>query len=96
MSGIPSDLEILIEKQGVAKSDLIIIAARPAMGKTAFILSMAEKYHGSKHKIPMALFSLEMVSVQLIIRMISSETGISSENLRKGQMSIDGMAKAIS
>ena len=56
------------------------------MGKTAFLLSMARNI-AVEHKIPMALFSLEMASVQLITRMIASETGISSEKLRKGQMS---------
>ena len=87
LSGIPSGFTALDkETGGWQNSDLIIIAARPAMGKTAFILSMARNICVD-HNIPMALFSLEMASVQLITRMISSETGISSEKLRKGQMS---------
>ncbi|PZU91421.1 MAG: replicative DNA helicase [Chryseobacterium sp.] len=87
LSGIPSGFTALDkETGGWQNSDLIIIAARPAMGKTAFILSMARNMCVD-HNIPMALFSLEMASVQLITRMISSETGISSEKLRKGQMS---------
>lgn len=87
LSGIPSGFkDIDTETGGWQPSDLIIIAARPAMGKTAFILSMARNIT-MQHRIPMALFSLEMASVQLITRMISSETGISSEKLRKGQMS---------
>jgi replicative DNA helicase len=70
---------------GWQPSDLIIIAARPAMGKTAFVLSMARNIaiqfgHG------VALFSLEMASVQLITRLISSETGLSSEKLRTGKL----------
>ena len=86
LSGIPSGFTALDkETGGWQNSDLIIIAARPAMGKTAFILSMARNICVD-HNIPMALFSLEMASVQLITRMISSETGISSEKLRKGQM----------
>ncbi|SHK13191.1 replicative DNA helicase [Epilithonimonas mollis] len=86
LSGIPSGFSALDkETGGWQNSDLIIIAARPAMGKTAFILSMARNICVD-HNIPMALFSLEMASVQLITRMISSETGISSEKLRKGQM----------
>lgn len=86
LSGIPSGFTALDkETGGWQNSDLIIIAARPAMGKTAFILSMARNICVD-HQIPMALFSLEMASVQLITRMISSETGISSEKLRKGQM----------
>jgi replicative DNA helicase len=58
------------------------------MGKTAFILSMARNIV-VEHKIPLALFSLEMASVQLITRMISSETNISSEKLRKGTLTDD-------
>lgn len=87
ISGVPSGFSgIDKETGGWQNSDLIIIAARPAMGKTAFLLSMARNI-AVGHKIPMALFSLEMASVQLITRMIASETGISSEKLRKGQMS---------
>ncbi|MDO4224985.1 MAG: replicative DNA helicase [Bergeyella zoohelcum] len=87
LSGVPSGFTALDkETGGWQNSDLIIIAARPAMGKTAFILSMARNIC-IQHKVPLALFSLEMASVQLIMRMISSETGISSEKLRKGQMS---------
>ncbi|MBE7660598.1 replicative DNA helicase [Tenacibaculum finnmarkense genomovar finnmarkense] len=70
---------------GWQPSDLIIIAARPGMGKTAFVISMAKNMaidfgHG------VAVFSLEMSSVQLITRMISSETGLTSEKLRKGDL----------
>jgi replicative DNA helicase len=89
LSGIPSGFAKLDELTGGwQNSDLIIVAARPAMGKTAFILSMARNI-AVGHKIPLALFSLEMASVQLITRMISSETGISSEKLRKGTLSDD-------
>ena len=86
LSGVPSGFtDVDKETGGWQNSDLIIIAARPAMGKTAFLLSMARNI-AVQHKIPMALFSLEMASVQLITRMIASETGISSEKLRKGTM----------
>ncbi len=89
LSGIPSGFKRLDEATGGwQNSDLIIIAARPAMGKTAFLLSMARNI-AVEHKIPLALFSLEMASVQLITRMISSETQISSENLRKGTLKDD-------
>ena len=87
LSGVPSGFTALDkETGGWQNSDLIIIAARPAMGKTAFILSMARNITVDNN-IPLALFSLEMASVQLITRMIASETGISSENLRKGTLS---------
>jgi replicative DNA helicase len=70
---------------GWQPSDLIIIAARPAMGKTAFVLSMARNI-AIDYGHPVALFSLEMASVQLITRLISSETGLSSEKLRTGKL----------
>lgn len=87
LSGVPSGFSRLDQETGGwQNSDLIIIAARPAMGKTAFLLSMARNI-AVEHKVPLALFSLEMASVQLITRMIASETGISSEKLRKGTLS---------
>lgn len=70
---------------GWQPSDLIIIAARPGMGKTAFVISMA-KNMAIDFGHAVALFSLEMSSVQLITRMISSETGLTSEKLRKGDL----------
>ncbi|MFD0991935.1 replicative DNA helicase [Tenacibaculum geojense] len=70
---------------GWQPTDLIIIAARPGMGKTAFVISMA-KNMAIDFGHPVALFSLEMSSVQLITRMISSETGLTSEKLRKGNL----------
>lgn len=86
MSGVPSGFE-KIDKitSGWQESDLVILAARPGMGKTAFILSMARNM-AVEQKIPVAVFSLEMSSVQLITRMISSETGIASEKLRKANL----------
>ena len=70
---------------GWQPSDLIIIAARPGMGKTAFVLSMARNV-AIDFGHPVAIFSLEMASVQLITRLISSETGLSSEKLRTGKL----------
>lgn len=70
---------------GWQPSDLIIIAARPGMGKTAFVLSMARNI-AIDANAAVALFSLEMSSVQLITRMISSETGLTSETLRTGKL----------
>jgi len=70
---------------GWQPSDLIIIAARPGMGKTAFVISMAKNMAIQFNKA-VAVFSLEMSSVQLITRMISSETGLTSEKLRKGNL----------
>ena len=70
---------------GWQESDLVIIAARPGMGKTALSLSMASNIAIS-NKIPLAFFSLEMSSIQLITRMISSETGLDANKLRTGKL----------
>jgi replicative DNA helicase len=86
LSGVPSgfsDLDRLTS--GWQPSDLIILAARPGMGKTAFVLSMARNM-AIEHDKKVAIFSLEMSSVQLITRIISSETGLNSEKLRKGDL----------
>ena len=86
LSGIATGFEKLDKiTSGWQPSDLIIIAARPGMGKTAFVLSMARNV-AIDFKQPVALFSLEMSSVQLITRLISSETGLSSEKLRTGKL----------
>lgn len=86
LSGIPSGFTQLDKvTSGWQRSDLVIIAARPGMGKTAFVLSMARNM-AVEHKRGVAVFSLEMSSVQLITRMISAETGLSSEKLRKGNL----------
>lgn len=69
---------------GWQKSDLIIVAARPSMGKTAFVLTMARNM-AVTHNIPVAFFSLEMSSAQLVKRLIVSETGISSEKIKGGK-----------
>lgn len=86
LSGIPSGFT-QVDKltSGWQPSDLVIIAARPGMGKTALTLSMARNM-AVEHEIPVAFFSLEMSSVQLITRLISSETGLSSEKLRTGNL----------
>jgi len=86
MSGVPTGFTKVDNlTSGWQPSDLVILAARPGMGKTAFVMSMA-KNMAIEFNIPVAIFSLEMSSVQLITRMISSETGISSEKLRKGNL----------
>ncbi|MAO08175.1 MAG: replicative DNA helicase [Alteromonas sp.] len=86
LSGIPTGFT-QVDKltSGWQPSDLVIIAARPGMGKTALTLSMARNM-AVEYNIPVAFFSLEMSSVQLITRLISSETGLSSEKLRTGNL----------
>jgi replicative DNA helicase len=86
ISGVPTgfrDLDKLTA--GWQRSDMIVIAARPAMGKTAFVLSMARNT-AVDYGMGVAIFSLEMSSVQLVKRLISSETKISGEKLRKGDL----------
>jgi replicative DNA helicase len=84
--GVPSGFTQLDRMtNGWQKSDLIIIAARPSMGKTAFILSMTRNM-ASDYKRPIAIFSLEMSSLQLCNRLISSETELGSEKIRTGKL----------
>ncbi len=70
---------------GLQKSDLIIVAARPSMGKTAFCLNIAE-YVGVSEKCPVAVFSLEMSKTQLVNRMICSISGVDSQRIRNGNL----------
>jgi replicative DNA helicase len=86
LSGIPSGFTKLDRlTSGWQKSDLVIIAARPSMGKTAFVLSMARNI-AVEHKRAVAFFSLEMASVQLVNRMIVSETELPSDRIRNGRL----------
>tara|TARA_B110000444_G_C18851612_1_gene606206 strand:+ start:9222 stop:10757 length:1536 start_codon:yes stop_codon:yes gene_type:complete len=86
LSGISSGFDEIDKlTSGWQPSDLIIIAARPGMGKTALTLSMARNIAVGR-QVPVAFFSLEMSSVQLITRLISAETGLSSEKLRTGKL----------
>ncbi|NRB58741.1 MAG: replicative DNA helicase [Winogradskyella sp.] len=86
LSGIPTGFTKLDKlTSGWQPSDLIIVAARPGMGKTALTLTMARNIAVDFNQ-PVAFFSLEMSSVQLITRLISSETGLSSEKLRTGKL----------
>jgi len=71
---------------GLQKSDLLILAARPAMGKTAMALNLAQNV-AVKAGQPVLLFSLEMSKEQLVDRMLASEAGVNSWNLRTGNMS---------
>lgn len=71
--------------QGFQKSDLIILAGRPSMGKTAFALNITENIL-KKHKVPIIFFSLEMSKEQLIYRLLSNETGISQTRLKIGNL----------
>ena len=85
LSGVPSGFTGIDKVTlGWQESDLVIIAARPSMGKTAFVLTMARNM-AVEHRIPVAFFSLEMSSKQLVKRLLVSETGLSSEKIRGGK-----------
>lgn len=86
LTGVPSGFSELDRlTSGWQSSDLIILAARPGMGKTAFTLSLA-KNAAMDHNRPVAIFSLEMSNIQLVQRLISMEAEISSRKLRNGQL----------
>ncbi|MDD3568082.1 MAG: replicative DNA helicase [Bacteroidales bacterium] len=86
LSGVPCGFSQLDRMtSGWQPSDLVIVAARPSMGKTAFVLSMARNM-AVDHDVSVAFFSLEMSSIQLVNRLIVSESGISHEKIRNGRL----------
>lgn len=89
LSGIPSGF-VGIDRvtSGWQPSTLVIIAARPAMGKTAFVLTMARKM-AIEHNIPIAMFSLEMSNVELVKRMMVGETEIISDKIKNGRLTTE-------
>ena len=87
LSGLPSGYRELDKiTSGWQNSDLIIIAARPAMGKTAFVLSMA-KNMAVDYNIHVAVFSLEMSNLQLVNRLISNVCELDGKKIKSGQLS---------
>jgi len=86
LSGVPSGFSALDRvTSGWQRTDLIIVAARPAMGKTAFVLSMARNM-AVDHNQGVALFSLEMSSLQLVNRLIAAETELGAEKIKTGRL----------
>lgn len=86
LSGVPSgfyDLDAMTA--GFQSSDLVIIAARPSMGKTAFVLNIAQ-HVAIEQNLPVAIFSLEMSKEQLVQRMLCAEAKIDANRLRTGHM----------
>lgn len=79
---------------GFQKSDLIIIAARPSMGKTAFAMSAARNM-AVDHNVPVGIFSLEMATVQLVTRLIASEVKINAHSLRTGKFKAEDGARVV-
>jgi len=86
LTGIPSGFTALDRvTSGWQKSDLVIIAARPGMGKTAFVVS-AMRNAAVDFKKPVAIFSLEMSNIQLVNRLISAEAELESDKIKKGNL----------
>jgi replicative DNA helicase len=89
ITGVPSGFTDLDElTSGFQPSDLIVVAARPSMGKTAFILNIAQ-HAAIEHNVPVALFSLEMSKESLVQRMLTGEARVDAQKLRKGMLRDD-------
>ncbi len=87
VTGIPTGfLDLDARTAGMQPSDLILIAARPSMGKTAFVLNIAQ-HVAFKQNMTVAIFSLEMSKEQLVNRMFSLESKVDAQDLRTGQLS---------
>ena len=86
VTGVPTGFTDLdYQTAGLQPSDLILVAARPSMGKTAFVLNMAE-HMAFKKGVTVAIFSLEMSKEQLVNRMLSLESSVSSQKMRTGNL----------
>jgi len=93
ITGVPSgfgDMDKLTS--GFQNSDLIIVAARPSMGKTALCLNIAQ-YAGIRKKLPVAIFSLEMSREQLVTRMLCAEAMVDQQKVRTGNLSDEDWQK---
>src|SRR6185436_16389209 len=89
LRGIPTGFKVLDDiLAGLQQSDLIILAARPFMGKTTLALDIA-RLAATKHNIPVGIFSLEMDAQQLVDRMLAAESRVNAWNLRTGRLSMD-------
>lgn len=88
VTGVPSFLDLDRTLSGLQKSDLIICAARPAMGKTSFCLNIAQNA-AINHQVPVAIFSLEMSKDQLVQRMLAAEAMIDQQKMRNGNLQED-------
>lgn len=95
VTGIPTGfIDLDYKTSGFQPSDLILIAARPSMGKTAFVLNIAQ-YMAFHNDVTVAVFSLEMSKEQLVNRFLSLESKVDSQAIRTGNLSDDDWAKLI-
>ena len=79
---------------GLQPSDLILVAARPSMGKTSFVLNIAQ-YAALRNKVPVAIFSLEMAKEQLVQRMLSAEANVELQKIRTGDLTEEDWLKLV-
>jgi replicative DNA helicase len=87
LTGVPSGFRTLDRMTtGLQKGDLVIVAARPSMGKTSWVLNVAQNA-AIDHKVPVALFSLEMSKEQLVQRLLCAEARVDAQKLRTGRLS---------
>ena len=95
VTGIPTGfLDLDYKLAGLQPSDLVLVAARPSMGKTAFVLNIAQ-HVAFKQNLTVAIFSLEMSEVQLVNRLFSLESSVNSGNIRTGNLTDDDWDKLI-
>jgi replicative DNA helicase len=95
LRGVPTGFRDLDAKlSGLQKSDLIILAARPSMGKTSLALDIARQA-AIKHGVPVAIFSLEMSNQQLVDRMIAAESRVDAWKLRTGKLTLESEFESI-
>ena len=95
VTGIPTGfIDLDYETSGFQPSDLILIAARPSMGKTAFVLNVAQHMAFKVNKT-VAVFSLEMSKEQLVNRLLSLESRVDSQSIRTGNLTDDDWGKLI-
>ena len=95
VTGLPTGFTDLDYKtSGFQNSDLILVAARPSMGKTAFVLNIAQ-YMAFKKDLSVAIFSLEMSKQQLMNRLLSMESRVNSQSMRTGNLKDEDWSKLI-
>ena len=95
VTGIPTGfIDLDYKMSGFQPSDLILVAARPSMGKTAFVLNIAQ-YMAFHNDVTAAIFSLEMSKEQLVNRLLALESKVDSQNIRTGNLEDEEWAKLI-
>ena len=93
--GVPTGFtDFDLKTSGLQRSDFILIAARPSMGKTSFVLNIAQ-YAAIHENIPVAIFSLEMSKDQLVQRMLSSESNVELQKIRTGDLDENDWMKLV-